>query len=131
MMKTYKIKKHPKFEKEFKKLAKKCPTLKDDFNKFINVLLDDLDRNNHMLTHKRYKQLQGYKAKTPVFKLKQFRCESIKKGNRSPFRFIFILDREYSIIFFVECYFKGKHESENKERIRHVFLNYDNLVIYS
>lgn len=57
MMKTYKIKKHPKFEKEFKKLAKKCPTLKDDFNKFNNVLLDDLDRNNHMLTHKRYKQL--------------------------------------------------------------------------
>ena len=42
MTKNYKIKTHPKFDKEFKKLIKKCPSLDEDFKRLKNVLLFDL-----------------------------------------------------------------------------------------
>ena len=50
-MKTeYTIKTYPKFDKELKKLTKKCSTLKDDFERLKKVLLLDLERGNHRLT---------------------------------------------------------------------------------
>lgn len=128
MMSNYQIKTHPKFDKEFSKLAKKCPSLEEDFERLINVLLLDLRRNNHYLTHDRYIQIPhlGRDVKFPVFKIKKFRCKDIPKGNRSGFRFIFILSRQHKTIYFTECYFKSKHEVENKNRIRDVALNYEN-----
>ena len=79
-------------------VSKKCDTLEEDFNKFIKVILNDLNTDDKRLTHKRYKQLQGYKdAPAPIFKLKYFRCKGMHKGNRFPFRFIFILDRKHDI----------------------------------
>lgn len=127
MNNKYIIKKYPKFEKEFKKLSRKCPSLDDDFDKFQKVLQIDLKRGQQYLSQSRYHQIPnlGHDVIFPVFKLKKFRCASIKKGNRSPFRFIFILSREHNIIYFTECYFKGKKENHDSDRIVDICKNYE------
>ena len=127
-MKTkYTIKTYPKFDKEFKKLSKKCPSLENDFKRLKNVLLLDLKRGHHRLTQERYKQIPGLgsKVKFPVFKIRKFRCKSIKQGNQSSFRFIFILSRKHKLIYFTECYYKSQNEIENKKRIQHICANYE------
>ena len=128
MTKNYKIKTHPKFDKEFKKLIKKCPSLEEDFKRLKNVLLFDLKSGDHYLPTDRYHQIQRLDVKFPVFKIKKFRCKSISKGNRSGFRFIFIINRKHNVIFFSECYFKGKKEMENMERIKEICLNYEEYL---
>ena len=89
----YTIKTFPKFDKELKKLSSKCSSLNDDFERLKKVLLLDLERGNHRLTQDRYIQIPGLGRSVifPVFKMKKFRCKDIPEGNRSKFRFIFIL----------------------------------------
>ena len=127
MTTEYTIKTYPKFDKELKKLTKKCPSLENDFERLKKVLLLDLKRGNHRLTQDRYNQIPGLGPKVTfqVFKIKKFRCKSIKEGNRSPFRFIFILSRKHNLIYFTECYYKSKHEIENKKRIQNVCANHE------
>ena len=50
----YTIKTYPKFNKEFKKLTKKCPSIEEN-NKRLKkkVLLPNLKRGDHKLTHNR------------------------------------------------------------------------------
>ena len=127
MVTEYTIKTYPKFDKEFKKLSKKCPSLENDFERLKNVLLFDLKRGNHRLTQERYKQIPGLgpKVKFPVFKIRNFRCKDIPEGNKSKFRFIFILSRKHNIIYFTECYYKSQKEIENKKRIQNICSNYE------
>lgn len=128
-MGKYQIKTHPKFDKELNKLKEKCPSLETDFERLKKVLLLDLERGNHRLTQDRYLQIPGlgHKVKFPVFKIKKFRCKEIPKGNRSGFRFIFILSRKYNTIYFTQCYFKRKNEMENRKRIIDVCVNFEDF----
>lgn len=124
---NYDIKNYPKFEKEFEKLKKQCTSLEKDFERLCKVIQVDLTKKNHRLTQRRYKQIPnlGKNVKFPVFKVKKFRCENIKKGNHSPFRFIFILDRKHKIIYFTECYHKNKKDNQNNARIQEICMNYE------
>lgn len=124
MTEKYKIKTYPKFDKEFNKLIKKCPSLEEDFERLKNVLLFHLTTGDHYLPDD-YHQIQRLDVKFPVFKIKKFRCKTIPKGNRSGFRFIFILSRKHNVIYFTECYHKNKKEIEDKKRIRDICLNYE------
>ena len=125
MTEKYTIKTHPKFDKEMSKLTDKCPSLESDFERLKKVLLLDLKRGNHRLTQDTYIQIPrlGRDVRFPVFKIKKFRCKDIPKGNRSGFRFIFILSRKHNVVYFTECYFKRSNEVENRNRIRKVCLN--------
>ena len=131
MTTEYTIKTYHKFDKELKKLTKKCPTLEEDFERLKKVLLIDLKRGDHRLTQDRYLQIPrlGSKVKFSVFKIKKFRCKSIPEGNQSKFRFIFILSRKHKIIYFTECYYKSKHEVENKHRIQHICSNHEPILM--
>nr|WP_295000200.1 hypothetical protein [uncultured Methanobrevibacter sp.] len=125
MIEKYTIKTHPKFDKEMSKLTDKCSSLESDFERLKKVLLLDLKRGNHRLTQDTYIQISrlGRDIHFPVFKIKKFRCKEIPKGNRSGFRFIFILSRKHHVIYFTECYFKRSNKVENRNRIRKVCLN--------
>lgn len=129
MTTEYTILTHKKFDKEFEKLKSECDTLDKDFKRLKRTILFDLERGNHRLTHDRYKQIPGLgpKVKFPVFKVRKFRCKGIHKGNRSGFRFIFILSRKHNIIYFTEIYHKkhNKNRLENKDRIRKVCGDYE------
>lgn len=128
MKENYLIKTYPKFDDEFDKLKKKCPSLENDFERLKTVLLYDLNNGDNYLNPDRYLQLQGLKVSFPVFKIKKFRCKSIPKGNRSGFRFIFILSRKHNLIYFTECYFKRKKKNENRDRIKYVCLNFEEFI---
>lgn len=119
----YTIKTHPRFDKEFNKLIRKCPSLEKDFERLKNVILLNLSTGDHYLPDDLYHQIPGLEVKFPVFKIKKFRCKAIPRGNRSGFRFIFILSRKHNVIYFTECYHKNKKELEDKNRIRKICSN--------
>ena len=48
----------------------------------------------------------------PVFKVKRFRCKSIKKGSNSGFRLVFAYDRALSLIYFIEIYYKKNENTD-------------------
>ena len=116
------------FDDEFDKLKRKCPSFDDDFKRLKSVLLYDLNNGDNYLNPDRYHQIQGLKVRFSVFKIKKFRCKYIHKGNRSGFRFIFILSRKHKVIYFTECYFKGKKSNENRDRIKRVCLDFEEFI---
>lgn len=125
MTKRYVIKTHSQFDKEVIRLTKKCHSLPKDFERLKNVLLFDLNNGDNYLSPDRYIQIQRLNVKFPVFKVKKFRCKSIPKGNRSGFRFIFILSRKHNVIYFTECYFKRSNKLENRGRIKDICGNHE------
>ena len=52
-------------------------------------------------------------------KVRKFACKSLKNlGNRSGIRVIFVLEEEILKITFIEIYYKGDKEIEDKERLK-------------
>ena len=126
MKSDYTIKTSPQFNKEFKKLSTKCHSLDSDFKRLKVALLVDLERNPRLQS--KYLQIPrlGKDVKFPVFKVKKFRCKAIPKGNRSGFRFIFILSRKHKLVYFTECYYKTSDDKkENVNRIKEICVNYE------
>ena len=113
MMTKYVFKNHHKFDKECSKLFKQCPSLEDDLEIFKEILIDDLLENGgYFPQNNTYFHVNRLRTELPVFKVKKFRCHSIKKGNRSGFRIIFIYDKLLSLIYFVQIYYKTSEKSE-------------------
>lgn len=113
---------HPKFRKEFEKIInkRKCPSLKEDFELFKDVLIDDFSSYGKL--PRRYHKISGLASyvNEPAFIVKDFRCKGIGKGKRSGFRLTFVF-YDYKCILFTEIYYKNKKEVEDKERINKLF----------
>ena len=110
------IKTTTKFDKDFKKLKKRFQTLHDDFKIFIDSSLklfheNGIEQGIRKLTEKKAGKLIIYKAR-------KFACRSLKgKGSRSGIRVIYAFYPDNNKIEFIEIYFKGDKENEDKERI--------------
>jgi mRNA-degrading endonuclease RelE of RelBE toxin-antitoxin system len=113
---NYKFDYHPIFKKELNDFIKKYNSLEDDFELLKNTIVTDLNNNNYQFPKSKYFRLNrlGEKVILPVFKIKKFRCKTIRKGNRSGFRFIFIFHEEESLIYFIQIYRKPKNEDRNR-----------------
>ncbi len=111
------VRKLAEFEKDFKKLAKKFRTLEEDLNAFI--------ANQLKLTHKLNIDNSGtvrisdLGIECPkIYKAKKFPCKSLKgKGAASGIRVIYAYYEQDNIVEFVEIYYKGDKESEDRGRI--------------
>ncbi|MBN2399088.1 MAG: hypothetical protein JXI33_01970, partial [Candidatus Aminicenantes bacterium] len=107
----------PEFKKDLKKLLKKFPTLKEDLEIFISTQL--------VLFHKMGIDNKGIFRLTdlgfdfpPVFKAKKFACRSLKgRGSMSGIRIIYAYYPDIIRIEFIEIYFKGINENEDRKRI--------------
>jgi mRNA-degrading endonuclease RelE of RelBE toxin-antitoxin system len=107
----------PEFQKDLKKLTKRYPTLRDDLHIFVQIQLN--------LYHKKKIDnggifpLASLKIDYPKFyKAKKFSSRSLKgKGARSGIRIIYAYFNKEDRIEFVEIYFKGDKEIEDRERI--------------
>ncbi len=112
------IRKLTEFEKDFKKLAKKFRTLEDDLSVFIT--------NQLKLTHKRnidnkgVVRISGLGIEDPkIYKARKFACKALKgKGVASGIRVIYAYYEEDDVIEFIEIYYKGIKENEDRERIK-------------
>lgn len=117
MKKFTEIKKLSEFEREFKKLLKKFQSLDEDLDVFINKQL--------VLTHKLgvdnggVVRIAGLGIDEPkVYKAKKFACKSLKgKGAQSGIRIIYSYSSTRDVVEFVEIYYKGDKENEDRARI--------------
>ena len=106
------------FENDFKKILKKFKTIEEDFIVFISNQLKlfhkkDIDNRGVLL-------IPGLEKDYPkIYKATKFACKSLKgRGVKSGIRIIYAYFEEEDIIEFIEIYYKGSEENEDKERIR-------------
>ena len=111
------IRRLKEFEKDFRKLLKKFKTLEGDLETFINTQLK--------LYHKQKVDNSGVVRisnlaidKPKIFKARKFACKSLKgTGGRSRIRIIYAYYEEENIVEFIEIFFKGDKENEDRDRI--------------
>lgn len=103
------------FDKDFKHLSKKYPSLEHDFEIFKQVV--KLNPTANILI-----EWLGVGITLPVYKVKKFACKSLKSTTK--LRLIYVYDANDSsieIIEFIEFYTKSEQELENRERIKNYF----------
>jgi len=89
----------PDFVKDFKKLGKNYPTLKQDLEVFVNNQLISI-------------------SEPKIYKARKFACKSLKgRGSFSGIRVIYAYFKDDDRIELVEIYFKGDKEKEDRQRI--------------
>jgi len=111
------IRKLAEFEDDFKKLFKKFRTLKEDLDVFIEKQLN--------LYHKLHIDNKGVFSISDlgidypqIYKAKKFACKSLKgKGVASGIRVIYTYYEKEDVIEFIEIYYKGDKENEDRKRI--------------
>ena len=96
------------FEKDLKKLFKKFQSFDDDLIEFKKVLSESpLGIGKHFNVITEINHVYIIKAR--------FFCRSLKKKN---LRIIYAYIKEEKKIEFIEMYFKGNKENENRERTK-------------
>lgn len=128
MMRTMNYNKTPEFQKDFKGLLKKFKSLETDLEliKTATIEFFHIRKLNNLSTF----QIQGfYTEKVKIYKIKKFSCKSLKgRGSKSGIRVIYAYFEQEQKVEFIEIYFKGEKETENRERIKeylkkHVMLD--------
>ena len=112
---------HPKFEKDFKKYKKKWRTLEEDLKTFINTPLK--------LYHQQSLNVKGIQpisrlgiTNLKIYKVTRFACKALKgTGSNSGIRITYAYIEENDRLEFIEMYYKGDKENENKERIINLY----------
>ena len=106
------------FEKDLKKLLKKFRTLEDDIevakkNAIELFHLKNIDNNS-------VEPIPNFCSdELKICKIKKFACKALKgRGVQSGIRIIYAYYVLTNIIDFIEMYFKGESENEDKERIK-------------
>jgi len=107
----------PDFKKDFKKLEKNYPTLKQDLEVFVNTQLKLSHKLN--VDNSGIVQISGLSIAVPkIYKARKFTCKSLKgKGSHSGIRIIYAYFKDDDRIELVEMYFKGDKENEDRQRI--------------
>ncbi len=108
------------FKKDSKRLKKKYPSLTKDFEIFINAQLKLFHKLN--VDNKGIFRIGGLGIEYPkIYKVKKFACRSLKgTGSNGGIRIIYAyFDREDKIKF-IENYFKGDKENEDRNRIKKI-----------
>ena len=106
----------PEFEKDVKKLVKKFSSLEDDLQMFIKVAMNAFHKQK--IDSRAIFHISDLGIKSPkIFKAKKFACKALKgKGAQSGIRVIYAYHEE-NWIEFIEIYYKGDKESEDRERV--------------
>ena len=105
------------FKKDFKKLKKKFLSLTKDLEVFINVQLKLYHKRN--IDNGGIVRASGLGIKYPeIYKARKFACKSLKGTcSRSGIRIIYAFFPDVDKIEFIEIYYKGDKENEDRERI--------------
>ncbi len=107
----------PEFEKDLKKLSKRFASLEDDLMTFIKTALyafHKLSIDNRAIFPISYLGIHSPK----IYKAKKFACRSLKgKGAQSGIRVIYSYYENEDRLEFIEIYYKGDKECEDRERM--------------
>lgn len=106
------------FERDLKRLLKKFPSLNDDIEiaKSFTIELFHLQGANKQAI---FPIPNFCSEELKVCKLKKFACKALKgRGAQSGIRIIYAYYALNNTVDFIEMYFKGESENEDKERIK-------------
>src|ERR1700693_53354 len=121
-MKFKHIEQLDKFKKDLKKLLKKFPSLEEDLDSLVKAQLiayHKLNVDNHGIFAIENLAFQNPK----IFKIKKFACKSLKgKGVHSGIRITYAYFSAEDRIEFIEIYYKGDQENEDRERIKSYYI---------
>lgn len=106
------------FEKDFKRLKKKYPTLSEDLAVAKKNAIELY--HTHNIDNQSIKLIQRYQTETiQVFKLRKFACKSLKgKGCFSGIRVMYAYTKEKQLIEFLEIYYKGNKSNPDQDRLK-------------
>lgn len=106
------------FDKDLKRLLKKFRTLEDDIevakkNAIELFHLMNIDNNS-------VEPIPNFCSdELKVYKIKKFACKALKgRGVQSGIRIIYAYYVSTNTVDFIEMYFKGESENEDKEKIK-------------
>lgn len=107
----------PEFDKDLKNLKKRFRTLDADLE-VVRLDLDDEPGEQPPFSY----QVEGLGIETCIIKVKKIACRALKgRGVNSGLRLIYAWFEEEKSIVFVELYFKGDKEGEDRDRIKQNF----------
>jgi hypothetical protein len=113
----------PEFDSDFKTLKKKFRTLNDDFE-ILKTAHIELLHIHKIQTDDPVKIENFCGTNYESYKVRKFACKSLKnKGVRTGLRVIYVFEPLLEKITFIEIYFKGNKENENKERLKDFLAN--------
>jgi len=101
------------FTKEFKKLAKKYPTLSDDLDVVKKIIAADPAGNGT----KHWNTLKQDDQDNHIMKMRMM-CRAVRG---SQFRLVYFYNGKNVEVLFIELYFKGNKEREDTKRIDEFF----------
>jgi hypothetical protein len=112
------IEQKEKFQRDLKKLLKRFPSLTDDLQTLINTQLTAYHKHN--IDNHGIVPIEGIGITDPkIFKVLKFACKSLKgKGVHSGIRLTYAYFPSLDRLEFIEIYYKGDQENEDKERIK-------------
>jgi len=113
------------FSRDLKRLLKKFPSLNDDLEtvKQYDIELFHLQKINRngifeIENAENNEHLQ-------FFKIKKFACKSLKgRGSKSGIMVIYAFHCQSCKVEFIEIYFKGNKENEDRDRIKEYLKNF-------
>jgi mRNA-degrading endonuclease RelE of RelBE toxin-antitoxin system len=107
------------FARDFKRLRKKFGSLAEDLAVAKQYDIE-LFHNQGIDRHGIFKiENAGNSGALQFFKIKKFACRSLKgRGAMSGIRIIYAFHRQENRVIFLEIYYKGEKENEDRERIK-------------
>lgn len=114
------------FKRDFKKLLKKFRSLAEDFKvaKQYDIELfhcQKIDKRGIFKTEN-----VGNNENLQFFKIKKFACKALKgRGSKSGIRVIYAFHCQGCKVEFIQIYFKGEKENEDRERIKDYLKNFE------
>jgi len=107
----------PEFERDLKKLFKRYISLYEDMDEVKAILRKKPDARPPFSY-----RIEGLGINTCVIKVKKIACKALKgRGVNSGFRLVYAWFEEEQRIVFIELYFKGDKEGEDRDRILNYF----------
>jgi len=111
------------FDKDLKRLLKKFRTLDDDIEAVKKNAIELLHLKN--IDNNSIKPIPNFCSdELMICKIKKFACKALKgRGVKSGIRIIYAYHLLTNTVYFIEMYFKGESENEDKERIKYYIAN--------
>jgi mRNA-degrading endonuclease RelE of RelBE toxin-antitoxin system len=107
----------PEFEKDLKKLVRRFASLEEDLQIFIKVAMNAFHKQN--VDSRAILRISDLGINSPkIYKARKFACKALKgKGVHSGIRVIYAYHEEEDRMEFIEIYYKGDKENEDRARI--------------
>jgi len=113
------------FKKDFKNLLKRFRTLEKDFEIMKKYTIETHHIKN--IPSSAIFKIEGFCGEEYTSnKIKKFACMSLSgKGSNSKIRVIYVYEEKEKKVTFIEIYFKGDRENEDRKRLQEFIKTID------